>query len=67
MGRADLSYWLNAELWEAELDGDVVRAGHKFVAPRGRLLRRIETWDRDAMRGFCLDCQERVRVYAADV
>jgi hypothetical protein len=65
-GTSDLSYWLNSELWEVELDGDVIRAGHKIVAPRGRLLRRIETWDRHAMRRFCLDCQERVRAYAAD-
>ncbi len=62
---ADLSYWLHAELWEIELDGAVVRARHKLVASRGRLLRRVDAWDHSAMRGFCEDCQVRVQGYAA--
>jgi hypothetical protein len=41
---ADLPYWLGAELWEIELDGDVVEQERKVVAPRGRLTRRIDGW-----------------------
>ena len=60
----DLPYWLHAELWEIELDGVVARAGHKIVAPRGRLTKRVDAWDREAMRAFCADCEKRVREYA---
>ena len=62
---ADLPYWLHAELWEVELNGAVVRAGHKVVAPSGRLTRRIDAWDRNAMRAFCEDCEARVTGYAS--
>ena len=41
---ADLSWWLAAQLWEIELDGDVVAARHKVVARRGRLVRRIDEY-----------------------
>lgn len=64
-GAEDLPWWLHAELWEIELEGDVVRAGHKLVAPSGRLVRRVTAWDHDAMRGFCEDCAIRVRDYAS--
>jgi hypothetical protein len=40
----DLSWWLAAQLWEIELDGDVVVARHKVVARRGRLVRRIDEY-----------------------
>ena len=62
---SDLPYWLHAELWEIELDGPVSRAGHKIVAPRGRLLRRIEAWDRNSMIAFCEACTARIRDVAA--
>jgi hypothetical protein len=41
---ADLAWWINEELWEVELDGAIVDAGTKLVAPRGRLRRRIDEW-----------------------
>jgi hypothetical protein len=31
-------------MWEIELAGDIVEARHKVVAPRGRLVRRIEEY-----------------------
>jgi hypothetical protein len=40
----ELAYWMRATMWEIELDGDVVEARHKVVAPRGRLLRRIDEY-----------------------
>lgn len=60
-----LPFWLHAELWEIELEGAVMRTERKLVAPRGRLLRRVDAWDRDAMRAFCEDCAARVDGYAA--
>ena len=63
--REDLPYWLQEELWEVELDGDVQRVGHKLVARRGRLVRRIGAWDAGAARAFSLDCAGRAAGYAA--
>jgi hypothetical protein len=47
--RGDVSYWLAPALYEIELDGVVVGTGMKVVAPRGRLVRRIDAWN-DALR-----------------
>lgn len=44
----DLPYWCSDELWEIELDGGVVTAGYKVVAPRGRLVGRVEAWNQAA-------------------
>jgi hypothetical protein len=41
---ADLAWWVNEELWEIELDGDVVEAPRKVAARRGRILRRLDGW-----------------------
>jgi hypothetical protein len=49
---ADLAWWLNEELWEVELDGDVVDAGRKVVARRGRLRRRLDEWAGSAAAEF---------------
>lgn len=53
----DLPFWAGRVLFEVELEGDVVEDARKVVAPRGRLLRRIETWDRlrDTYTRMCAD------------
>lgn len=43
-GLEDLSYWLSKVLWEIELEEPVVRAGHKLVARRGRLVAPVEAY-----------------------
>jgi hypothetical protein len=45
----DLPYWVAAALYEIELDGPVAELEIKVVAPRGRLIRRIDAWN-DATR-----------------
>jgi len=40
----DLPIWIDDELWEVELGGDVVAYPRKVVASRGRLTRRIDAW-----------------------
>lgn len=57
---ADLPYWLNAELWEIELE-EPIRDARKLVAPRGRLRRRIDGWDGEARQRFADACVERLR------
>jgi hypothetical protein len=63
---ADLPYWLAAELWEVELAGEVVQEERKVVAPRGRLVRRIDAWDEAAAAEFRESCVERARTTAPD-
>jgi hypothetical protein len=54
---SDLPLWLGGDLYEIELAGDVVDQPGKVVAPRGRLLRRIDAWDdcRDSFTRMCAD------------
>jgi hypothetical protein len=57
----DLPFWLAAELWELELDGEVVTQARKLVARRGRLLRRREDWTPQFVNAFVGDCLARTR------
>ena len=57
----DLPIWLDDELWEIELDGDVLAAERKLVASRGRLTRRIEQWTPEAAHQFGRFCARRTR------
>ena len=58
---ADLPLWLGPELWEIELEGDVLERGRKLVASRGRLVRRIEEWNETARNDFGRFCVRRTR------
>jgi hypothetical protein len=40
----NLVWFLDAELWEVELEGAVVESGHGLHAGRGRLVCRVEAW-----------------------
>jgi hypothetical protein len=57
----DLPIWLDRELWEIELDGDVVVGERKIVATRGRLTQRIDGWTPELAREFGLFCARRTR------
>jgi hypothetical protein len=63
----DLAYWIHHELWEIELDGELVEAERKVVASRGRLTRRIEAWGDGAGREFDAWCAWRARDHAVAV
>jgi hypothetical protein len=60
-----LVYWLAPELWIIELDGEVEVEGTKLVAPRGRLIRRVEAWTREKLAAFGQECALRTRDRAA--
>jgi hypothetical protein len=62
---SDLPWWLQDELWEAELDGEVTAGRHKIMAPRARLLRRVEPWDAACAQRFADACARRARDHAA--
>ena len=50
-----LAYWLEDELWTAELDGEILDLGTVLVARRGRLLARVEAWPKGSSE-FARDC-----------
>lgn len=61
---AQLPLWMGPVLYEVELDGTVVDAGMKLVAPRGRLRRRIDGWDGDAREAYTRMCADRAHELA---
>jgi hypothetical protein len=58
----DLPYWLGPELWEIELDGDLVEQERKVVARRGRLVRRVPEWNVQLLRDFTASCRAETRL-----
>ena len=57
----DLPIWLGRELWEIELDGEVIERERKLVAARGRLNRRLEQWNDEVAAEFGGFCARRTR------
>ena len=62
----DLSYWLAPALYEIELDGEIVEAGMKVIAPRGRLVRHIDAWDDETREEYSRMCIARAAELAAE-
>jgi hypothetical protein len=58
----DLPYWLGRELWEIELDGEIVEQDRKVVASRGRLVRRIDAWTPALLDTFADDLLRRTKL-----
>jgi hypothetical protein len=61
---ADLPWWLQEQLWEAEFAGPIATARHKIMAPGARLVRRIEAWDAGRSQAFADACAWRARDHA---
>jgi hypothetical protein len=57
---AVLSRWIAEELWRVELDGAEPLAPGIFVAPRGRLVSRVEAWNDETAREFARACADHV-------
>lgn len=60
----DLPYWMNRELYVAELDGETHELDTVVVARRARLVRRVEGWTTRCARAFSEACAWRVRDWA---
>lgn len=56
--------WLDDELWELELGGDVVERATMLIGRRGRLVRRVEAWSSETARAFADACVGRAREQA---
>ena len=55
----DLPLWVNDVLYEIELDGAIVDEATKVIAPRGRLLRRLDAWDPELRASYTQMCADR--------
>jgi hypothetical protein len=64
---SDLPLWVGRVLYEVELEGDVVVQRTKVVAPRGRLLRRVEAWDEGLRDAYTRMCADRAHELASSV
>jgi hypothetical protein len=60
-----LPWWIQEELWEVELAEPVRLSGHKLLAPRGRLVRRVEGWDPAGAHAFSRACARHAADRAA--
>ena len=56
-----LLWWLDQDLWEVELAGDVRERGRSLLAERGRLLAHVAAWTPDVARELIADCALRLR------
>jgi hypothetical protein len=62
-----LPLWVGRELYEIELDGEIVESASKLVASRGRLLRRVEAWDEELRATYTRMCADRAHELAHGV
>ncbi len=58
--------WADAELYVFAPDGETLHADTKHLCRRGRLVRRVETWNDCTQRLFAADCAEHVQPADAD-
>jgi hypothetical protein len=56
-----LLWWLDQQLWQVELDGDVRETDRSILGPRGRLLAPVHAWTPDVARELTTDCALRLR------
>lgn len=56
-----LATWISEELWRVELDGGELVAPGIVVAPRGRLVARVEEWNDETAREFAIACAAHVQ------
>jgi hypothetical protein len=64
---ADLPVWVADELYEIELDGEIVHERTKVVAPRARLLRRVDAWEQGVRDAYVRMCAERAHALAQEL
>jgi hypothetical protein len=62
---SDLPYWIGPELYEVELDGEILEQSLKVVASRARLTRRIDAWNDETREAYSQMCIARAAELAA--
>jgi hypothetical protein len=61
-----LPYWIDDELWQVELDGELFESSGVLVARRGCLKKRVTGWDADVLHPFTRACAERALTWAEE-
>ena len=61
---SDLPLWAGTSLYEIELEGDVLEHPAKLVAARGRLTRRIDSWENEIRDSYTRMCADRAHELA---
>ena len=56
-----LLWWLDQQLWEVELAGDVRETDRSVLGTRGRLVAPVDAWTPDVARELTTDCALRLR------
>jgi hypothetical protein len=56
-----LLWWLDQQLWEVELAGEVRETDRNVLGSRGRLLAPVDAWTPDVARELTADCALRLR------
>lgn len=56
--------WIDDELWEIELDGEIIERDAMIIAQRGRLLARVAAWNDVTAHEFADACAWRARGFA---
>ena len=64
---ADLPIWLDTELWEIELDGEILVGERKVVATSAQLTQRVERWTPELAHEFGRFCSRRTRARVGSV
>ncbi|MDQ2969200.1 MAG: hypothetical protein M3R37_12905 [Actinomycetota bacterium] len=62
----DLPYWIDDELWVIELRGEVAAQDRMLVAEEGRLVKKVDGWDRETATSFAEACALRARGAAVE-
>ena len=57
----DLAFWLDVELWRAEIADPVAEGQRQVIARRGRLLERVSGWNEEMARSLAEACVWRAR------
>ena len=58
--KKSLTSWINANLYEVEIGGDVIIGDDKIVASKMRFVRKVDTWNDRTARLFACWCAEQV-------
>jgi hypothetical protein len=62
----DLPYWIDDDLWVIELRGEAATHRRMIVAEEGRLVAKIDHWNRESATSFAETCALRVRAAAVE-
>ena len=56
-----LVFWLEVEVYEVEVRGEILEGDDKCAAQQIRLVRKVENWNERTARLFACDCAEHVQ------